>query len=328
MTLKSPGIPAVILLSAVLVAGFSAATVPAAAASRSHLSSQQKALAEYRACKTLKVFYPPAGFKPLKATARQLRNAGYPARPPQSDPAALRMWKHLVNRPLHFEAPHPVCTTEHHLGLSSDSVITSPRWAGHVVPESDYGVPIVQTGSAWVQPAVEPNATYPNFKTAPTASFWTGTGLSDILQAGCDSISASTAQYRCWTEDFPDTTIDYEGPVVSPGNTIYVSDNYVGNNEVDYYFENETTGITESYMNAAPYVGLGSADYVNEVAGPYLPNFGAATVSSNSFVLENGTIDTLGENNIYQMVDSKGNVMSSPSFLTGDTFQQIFYYST
>jgi hypothetical protein len=108
---------------------------------------------------------------------------------------------------------------------------------------------------------------------------------------------------------------------------MYVADNYIGQNEVDYFFENESTGSTVSYTDPAPYVGLGSADYINEVVGPYLPNFGAVPVSSNTFQLQNGTLYSLGQNNIFQMQDGTGHVMSSPSFLSGSSFDQIFYSS-
>jgi hypothetical protein len=312
---------AVILLSTALLAGLSAGTAPvAAAASSSHLSSQQKALAEYRECKTLKVFHPPAGFKPLTATAAQLRAAGYPPRPPQSDPAALRTWTTAVNRPLHFSAPHPVCTGFKH------SVIQKGNWAGHEVPESDYGDPIVQTGSAWVQPAVAGQSGVTSIGSAGDASFWTGTGLTDIIQAGCDSIATATPEYKCWTEDWPAGT-DWQGPVVRPGQTIYVADEYIGSNQANYYFENESTGDVESYTDPAPNVGLGSADYMNEWIGPYLPDFGTVPVSSNTFELQNGTLYSLGENNIYQM-ENDGVIMSSPSFLSGSNFDQIWYSST
>lgn len=312
----------VTLIAAAALTGFAAVTAPqAVAAPRTNPPTQERALAEYRACKPLKVFLPSAGFKPLTASASQLRSEGFPPRPPQSDKLALREWTAAMSRPLHFPTPNSVCSSTKH------SVIPSGNWAGHEVPESDYGSPIVYTTSEWVQPAVAGNSSYSNYQTAPDASFWTGTGLVDIIQAGCDSISTATAQYRCWTEDYPEGT-DWEGPVVRPGQTVYVYDDYEGSNEAFYFFENITTGATQSFTNAAPYVGLGSADYINEVLGPYLPNFGRVSVTENTFGLQNGSGEVLGPNNIYQMVGSGGNVMSSPSFLSGSNFTQIFYSST
>lgn len=312
----------IISLSTIVTAGL-AAGIAAPKTMAADLTSEQRALVEAQGCKPLKVFLPAAGFKPLTASAAQLRSAGYPPRPPQSDKAALQAWTSAVNRPLHFSVPHPVCTATRH------SVIVSPVWAGHEVPESDYGSPIYYTTSTWVQPEVAGNSNYTNYTSAPDASFWTGTGIEDIIQAGCDSISTATAQYRCWTEDFPGNT-DWEGPVVRPGQTVYVVDDYLGGNEAYYYIENETTDAVQSFDNAAPYVGLGSADYINEWLGPYLPDFGSVPVSDNYFALENGEGYYMGENNIYQMQDADGIIMSSPSFLSGDygDFNQIFYESS
>lgn len=313
---------AVVLLSTAVTAGF-AAGIATPKAMAANPISQQRALAQAQQCKPLKVFLPPAGFKPLTASAAQLQNVGYPPRPPASDKAALHAWTNAVNRPLHFTTPHPVCTATKH------SVIPSGNWAGHEVPESDYGSPIYYTLSTWVQPEVAGNRSYNNYATAPDASFWTGTGLVDIIQAGCDSISTATPQYKCWTEDYPLGT-DWEGPAVRPGQGVYVIDDYLGSNVAYYYIENLTTGEAQSFENSAPYVGLGSADYINEKLGPYLPNFGTVPVSDNFFALENGGEYYMGPNNIYQMKDSSGNVMSSPSFLSGPyaDFNQVFYRSS
>jgi peptidase A4-like protein len=322
---------AMILAMIALLIGLPAGVAPSAMAAQTSRGgtspSEQQALAQYEECKPLKVFHPPASFKPLTASADQLRNAGYPARPPKTHKREYSIWVRAMSRPLHFTDPNPVCTATKH------SVTDSGNWAGYEVPESDYGYPIDATVSAWVQPAVSGNSNYTNYQDAPDASFWTGTGLVDIIQAGCDSIATSTPQYRCWTEDYPQGTV-WEGPVVRPGQTVYVADYYEGSNVAEYYIENETTGETQSFTNPAPDVGLGSADYINErVGSDYLPAFGSVAVSSNYFSVNTGsTYDTYqpGSNaNEYIMTGSTGTVMSSPSAIQSNgNFTQEFKASS
>lgn len=262
---------------------------------------------------------PKASFKPLTASDAQLAANGYPPRPPSSDRQALASWTYAVKR-AHFEVPHPVCGSTRH------STIPSGIWSGHVVPESLYNVPIVQTASSWIQPSVPADSNYSNYKDAPDASFWTGTGLVYIIQDGCDTIATATVQYRCWTEDYPQNTI-WEGPVVAPDDTVYAYDDYLGSNETSFYIENVTTGEAQAFTNHTPYVGLGSADYINErLSGLYLPDYGGTEMTGNSFYLQNGNYYGLGDsggNNIYVMTSnckSSGQVLSSPSFLSGDNF--------
>jgi hypothetical protein len=127
----------------------------------------------------------------------------------------------------------------------------------------------------------------PNYDTAPDASFWTGTGAADIIQTGCDSISAKTATYKCWTEDYRQDTI-WEGPAVSPGQEVYAYDGYLNNETTQFIIENVTTGSTSSFVNKTPYVGLGTGEFIQEELGKYLPDSGTVKTLGNSYTNQQG----------------------------------------
>jgi hypothetical protein len=270
-------------------------------------------------CDPLRVFLPRPGFKPLQASAVQLTANGFPSRPSVSDPAALAAWRRVVENARHFSVPHPVCGTGKHTDIDNG------RWAGHVVPKSDYSnFTFVQTQSEWTQPSVPGNSSYTNYQTAPDASFWDGIGISDLLQAGCDSIATNSPQYRCWTEDYPENNI-WEGPAAAPNDLMYSFVSYLGGNVTHYYLENVTTGEVQSFDNSSPDVGSNAANFINErVNGLYLPNFDVTYMSDNYFWQSNNTEHELTTtNDLYIMTsncESNGTVLSDPGGVSNGAF--------
>jgi hypothetical protein len=278
-------------------------------------------------CKPLKVFLPKPGFRPLRASDSQLRANGFPARPPASQPGALAVWKRVAGHARHFSVPHPVCGTTRH------SVIYTGIWAGHVVPKADYSnSTFVQTESQWTQPSVPGNSGYTNYQDAPDASFWDGIGISDLIQAGCDSIATKSPSYKCWTEDYPQGTI-WEGPAAAPGDLMYSFVSYLGGNVTYYLLENESTGGAEAFDNATPYVGSNAANFINErIEGYYLPNFDVTYMSDNYFWQSNNTEHELTtNNNLYIMTsncESSGTVLSDPGGVSGGAFFVTWEHSS
>ena len=181
---------------------------------------------------------------------------------------------------------------------------------------------------------VRANSKYPNsdYNSAPDASFWDGLGgatTNNLIQMGCDTIATATVQYKCWTEDYPLGT-DWEGPVVGVGDTVYASIYYEGNKTTYYFIENVTTGEAQDWVNASPDVDQSTADFINEVLGPYLPNFGVVAVMNNTFSLANGVTEQLSstESTKYVM-ECSGTTNSSPSAVDSTGFfTQTFYHST
>ena len=278
-------------------------------------------------CEPLRVFLPSPGFRPLAASNAQLRANGFPPRPTSGDRRAFTLWRDVVSRARHFSVPHPICTSIKH------TTYYSSIWAGHTVSKSSYGgSDIVATESEWAQPSIPANSNYTGCCVAPAASFWTGTGLDFIIQAGADSIATSTVQYRFWTEDYPQGTV-YEGPALDGGDTVYVYEDYAGNNQGYYYLENVTTGKVQSFLNSAPDVGLGTADFINERlefsnGGYYLPDFGLVYVYNNNFWQGSTKHQLSLTNDRWNMTSdctSTGTVLSEPSGVSAGGFDQEWY---
>jgi hypothetical protein len=219
----------------------------------------------------------PSGFNPVTATASQLAQYGFPARP--TDPVALLVWQNAMAHATTLIDPPSQCSTVVHDTAPPDhSVNNTSNYAGHVMANS-YENNATFTGSSadWTQPSVPSAAGYPNYQSAPDASFWDGIGYSTIIQDGCDSISTSNSPtYKCWTEDYPDGT-DWEGPAVRPGDEVYSSVHYNGNQTSTYFIEDVTTGKYLDKTHPSTHVGFRAGDFINEELGPYLPNYGRTT---------------------------------------------------
>lgn len=285
-------------------------TQPASSTTANHVSP----------CAPVKVFLSRPGFKPLAASNAQLQANGYPLRPPASNRKELALWTNVVSHAKHFDVPHPVCSNTKH------TIVYNGIWAGHVVPKTDYGDKLITLSeSEWVQPSVPANSNYTNYQTAPDASFWTGmSNSSSVLQAGCDTIATSTVQYRCWTEDYPDGTV-WEGPIVTPGDTVFVYVEYCGaytisncgSGQTYYYIENVTSGHAQSFVNSSPHVAEANADYINErVNGLYLPNFRSVSSWDNNFWQSGTRYSLTTTNDRYDMTSnclSTGTLLSRPT---------------
>ncbi len=231
-------------------------------------------------CQPLKTFpSPPSSFNLMQASNAQLQRYGFPPRPPGPSTGALSAWRTAVTAARIRTNPHPICSNVTH------SLVYSGIWAGHVVPHSYVtSSTFTWAESSWTQPSVPGNSNYSNFNYAPDASFWTGLGVSSLIQAGADSIATGTPQYRFWTEDYPYEGTIWEGPIIRPGQTAYVYLFYEGNDQTYYFLENETTGVNVPFTNYTPDVGYNAANFINDrVGGHYLPNFGSTGVSSNYF---------------------------------------------
>jgi hypothetical protein len=189
---------------------------------------------------------------------------------------------------------------------------------------------LIAIESSFVVPAVPANSGVPNadFATAPTASFWTGLGISSLLQAGVAAISTVTPQYRFWTEDAPYAAPIYEGPIIVPGQTAVVELAYNGNDTTTYTLLNQSTGAYDTYTNYSPDVGYNAANYIVERRLDwYLPNFDYSNVSGNSFTDSNYTLYWLTTNNNYMTMTLNGTTLSAPSGVDNSTSDFTQYWN-
>lgn len=230
-------------------------------------------------CRPLHVFIPRPGFRPTPRTPDSVLLAnGFPPRPPAALPRALLAWISVVSQARRFVAPDPVC------GTTGRGTVYSGNWSGHVVGKPAAGnASFTAVQSQWVQPAVPADRKYPDYNRAPAVSLWTGIGVSNLMQAGADSISAAKPRYKFWTEDYPQNMI-WEGPPIGPGQTAFVYARNAGGNRAYYFLENVTTGAYSAFVNALPHVGTEAADYVLERPnGRYLPTFAPVAVWNSYF---------------------------------------------
>lgn len=229
---------------------------------------------------------PPAGFNPLTAPNTELQQYGFPSRP--TSPGSLAIWTKMMAHAKTYVPPDPTAG-------SSFSSASSGGWAGYVNQSPNNGsVYFNGTWASWTVPTVSGLSEWPSseYKDAPQVGIWTGLGGSPtdptgyVLQAGTTSIATSTPEYRFWTEDVPNAPV-YEGPVIRPGDTAYVTISFIGpgtdysNNEAVFFLEDYTTDQYTSIEVAAPYLSEWSADYVVEPAGnpKTLPNFTSTSFS-------------------------------------------------
>jgi hypothetical protein len=270
------------------------------------------------------VFHAPAGFDPATASTAELRKLGFPAKP--TGTAALAIWRSAVSRIKHWEVPHPVPGTKPMessnapaTGGGGFSAYTDQYWAGHQVPESNFGgTPISYAEAEWTVGKVSANSSYAvsgcRGFTAPLIAEWAGLGdnivdgSGDIIQSGTFSCSASASTYGFWTEDFPNNPV-FEGPAVSGGNEAYVQVSYNGNDTTTYFLENVTTGTAQVFTNDSPYVDESTVEFILEHPGgdgPAMPNYGTVDFSECEFVNGSGAYTLTTDNNKIIMDDGHG----------------------
>jgi hypothetical protein len=261
----------------------------------------------------------------MRATNVQLHAHGFPPRPPKSDKHAVRLWAYVIGRAQKFDWPRPVC------GTTGRSTIYSGNWAGQVVPKSYYGnASFTAAQSEWVQPGVPADSRYRNLNDAPTVSLWVGVGVTNLMQAGVDSISTATPRYKFWTEDYPQNMV-WEGPMIEAGQTAFVYVRRDGGHRAFYYLENVTTGAYSSFVNPLPYVGTSAADFVLERPnGHYLPSFRALNVWDSYFWQHRTSYQLTSVSDRWIMTSdcgSGGIVLARPTDVSGGQFSQSWSHS-
>lgn len=276
-------------------------------------------------CKPMQVFAPNVGFNPGLATPGELQAAGFPPRPPRSQPGLLRAWLSAISRAHAFVRPDPVC------GKRRRGPVYSGNWAGHVVPKRYYGnAAFTGSQSEWVQPAVSADPNYSDYNNAPAVSVWTGVGVAHLMQAGVDSIATAKPTYKFWTEDYPQYMI-WEGPTIRPGQVVYVYTKNIGGNQAYYFLENVTTGSYSAFTNALPFVGTDAVNFVVErPAHFYLPSFSSVKVWNNYFWQNDNSYQLTSSNDSWVMTSTcglAGTLLSRPSEVSGGQFADAWSHS-
>lgn len=279
---------------------------------------------------------PPAGFNPLKASAQQLAAYGFPPKP--ANAVDLHTWEVAVTGPLDWVPPNPqfaVGSLDSNASASPDSGVTSTNcngnWAGYeALSSSNGGIQYAFSEANWVQPSVDSNPTYSNSSWdtgAPSVGVWTGVGAAssgEYIQAGVWAASTQTASYRFVTQNYPyQKTVDPEGPVVSPGDSIYVSVSFDPNTyDTNFWLENVTTNKVSSFTNYTPDYSGSAADFIVEYPSvafsSYFPNFGSVTLTGDEDASYTGSITPInGENVMKDVMTSNGTCSGTALANTG-----------
>jgi hypothetical protein len=227
---------------------------------------------------------PPAGFNPLTATARQLKEYGFPAKP--SDATSLAEWTHVMSYAKYYEKGTLTPTVN---TISSDSD-SSPNWAGYVIQSTpNNGTIYSQAWGDWTQPPAVSG-------TRPAC--WVGVGgytqPNFVVQAGAisntTSMPGAVRAVEFAVEDYQPNgggVIQLvSSPVINGGDELYAQVMYGGATSTAFLLDFRTYAYNIVSFATQYYSGL-SAEYIYEPlnnmysTGLFIPFRACAYVDSN-----------------------------------------------
>jgi hypothetical protein len=220
---------------------------------------------------------PPVSFNPLTASAAELSEYGFPARP--SDPTELQEWDNVMQYAKHYVEPVQY-QSKMSWGLKQGGNNYYSDQAGYAVLSSDNGGHLTfnEVYGQWTQN-----------QSSACVGYWVGLGGMDngyLVQAGGASdlpqsvvIQAKlSSNYAFFVEDWPKLCIYEATPVVQAGNVLYVNVVYNGANS-EAFLLNESTN-TYTWVNfSTPYYNGDSAEYMFEPKQYPPPNIGSSNFS-------------------------------------------------
>lgn len=229
---------------------------------------------------SITTFRPPPGFDPLSATAAELEQYGFPARP--DHPRFLKLYRGVFGRlkgRLKYIEPTFRIIRDNPRNPSS-SVFTGDNWSGGVV-QPPPGQSFRQVLGHWVVPNAYPVADGLFFN-----SYWigldgfSGPGANEVLQAGIDCLLVGSLRpsFYPWHQWAPSPKVAITNLEVSAGDLVTVSITATpgaGATTATVQFANITSGAATSFaVSATPPTRLAGnsaewiveADDVNQLA--------------------------------------------------------------
>jgi hypothetical protein len=207
---------------------------------------------------SITTFSPPFGFDPLVASASELEQYGFPARPdnPRLLKVYQRVFTRLKGRLKYVEPTFRICEDKSHNQTSSAGVFTGDNWSGGVV-QPPQGQSFRQVLGHWVVP----NA-YPKSGGLFLNSYWigldgfSGLGANEVLQAGVDCLLfGSSRTLYPWHQWAPSPKVAITNLAVSAGDLVVITISAApgaGATTATVHFANISSGAATSYVVSAP----------------------------------------------------------------------------
>jgi hypothetical protein len=293
----------------------------------------------------VRLFEPaPEGFDPIKASARELRRYGYPARPDaELHPRRYERWKQMVSRSISLIQPEfavlpiPPGGPKNPGPEPHPDSSTSANWGGVVAFPPNFDDPVTDVLGSWTVPHVIAPEPYSG---AYVCSTWIGIDgweSSALLQAGTQQILWPSPDYSAWWQwvpanpNAPSASAGITNVPVSPGDVMFCeidAGSQTGATEATIHLTNGTTGVMTSFIVHAPAgteVLGGSAEWIVEMpldtfnglpvklpeyTFVYFDNCLAFARSGRGFHANPGELVT--------MVSALNAPMSTPNILTDD----------
>lgn len=235
---------------------------------------------------SITTFSPPPEFDPLAATASELEQYGFPARP--DHPRLLRLYQRvftrLKGRLKYVEPAFRIIRDGSHDRrdrIPSAGVFTGDNWSGSVVqppPSQSFN----QVLGQWVVP----NA-YPKSGEVFLNSYWigldgfTGLGASEVLQAGVDCfLFGTSSSLYPWHQWAPSAKVAITNLAVSAGDLVMIGISAApgaGATTAKVSFANISSGAATSYVISAPpsqKLAGNSAEWIVEADPDHLADYG------------------------------------------------------
>jgi hypothetical protein len=280
---------------------------------------------------TITTFSPPPEFDPLVATASELEQYGFPARP--DHPRYLRLYRQVFTRLKgRLKYVEPAFRISRHGSVDPRdrippaSVFTGDNWSGGVV-QPPQGQSFSQVWGQWVVP----NA-YPKSRDVFLNSYWigldgfTGLGAGEALQAGVDcSLVGSSSSLYPWHQWAPSAKVAITNLAVSAGDLVMIiitAAPGAGATTAKVSFANISSGAATSYVISAPpsqKLAGNSAEWIVEADPERLADYGQ--VFFDNCIASVGNSKTGGGTGQKLDITRGSNVISEATLITSQVIQ-------
>ena len=169
---------------------------------------------------------------------------------------------------------------------------TSTNWAGYAVTPPTSGA-VSSVSGTWVVPSIAPSGGL----IRGNVVFWVGMDGNDnnvVEQIGIAS-TATANTFSAWFELYPAASQTIAMLVLS-GDTMHAQVDYLGSDQFRLSLTDLTSGASFSTIQTSPEAEpRSSGEWIAEIVGSRLGNFGSVTFSNASVALDDGTTGAISD---------------------------------